>query len=330
MAGSIKLTEVDIAWAGDSLERLNVGLARVVVGQKLACKQLVACLLAGGHVLLEGVPGVAKTILARTMAQLLDLRFGRVQFTPDLLPGDLTGTVIYDPLERRFVRQSGPVFTQILLADEINRAPAKVQSALLEAMEEGQVTVGLETTPLPDPFWVVATQNPVELEGTFPLPEAQQDRFLARVTVPYPSLDDEREIAERGPVRASLSQLIPALSADSLKRLRSMTQQVHVSSPVRDYAVDLARATRRGESGAIAEVAHQLRLGVGPRGPLALLALGRAWALLCGRNHVRPDDIQSVALAALGHRIIPDYSTQAKGITNVALVNRLLDLVAVP
>ena len=197
-------------------------------------------------------------------------------------------------------------------------------------MEEGQVTVGLETTQLPDPFWVVATQNPVELEGTFPLPEAQQDRFLARVTVPYPSLDDEREIAERGPVRASLSQVIPALSADSLKRLRSMTQQVHVSSPVRDYAVDLARATRRGEPGAIAEVAHQLRLGVGPRGPLALLALGRAWALLCGRNHVRPDDIQSVALAALGHRIIPDYSTQAKGITNVALVNRLLDLVAVP
>ncbi len=330
MAGSTKLTEDDIAWAGELILRLNIGLARVIVGQKLVCKQLIACLLAGGHVLLEGVPGVAKTILARTVAQLLDLRFGRVQFTPDLLPGDLTGTVIYDPIERRFVRQSGPIFTQVLLADEINRAPAKVQSALLEAMEEGQVTVGLETTRLPEPFWVVATQNPVELEGTFPLPEAQQDRFLARVTVPYPSLDDEREIAERGPVRALLSQVAPTLCAESLMRLRAMTQLVHVSSPVRDYAVDLARATRRGEAGVIAEVAQQLRLGVGPRGPLALLALGRAWALLCGRTHVRPDDIQAVAVPAFVHRLIPDYSAQAKGVTSVALVNRLLDLVAVP
>lgn len=330
MAETIRLSAEEISWAGESLSRLHQGLAHIIVGQKLASRQLVASLLAGGHVLLEGVPGVAKTVLARTMAQLLDLRFGRVQFTPDLLPGDLTGTVIYDPLERRFIRQSGPIFTQVLLADEINRAPAKVQSALLEAMEEGQVTVGLETTRLPDPFWVVATQNPVEMEGTFPLPEAQQDRFLARVTVPYPSLEDEREIAERGPVRALLSQVVPALSAEALERLRDLTRMVHVSRPVRDYAVDLARATRRGEPGAVAEVARQLRLGVGPRGPLALLALGRAWALASGRNHVRPEDIQAVARPAFGHRIIPDYSAQAQGVTSMVLVDRLLDLVAVP
>jgi len=293
-------------------------------------RELIASLLAGGHVLLEGVPGVAKTVLAKTIARTLDLEFTRIQFTPDLLPGDLTGTVIYDPSEKRFIRQRGPIFTQVLLADEINRAPAKVQSALLEAMEEHQVTMGGESLPLPNPFWVLATQNPVELEGTFPLPEAQQDRFMARVSISYPGLDEEREIAERGPVNLPGVLESSVLGNEDLVRLQGFTARVHCSKPVRNYAVDLARATRKGQPGAIAAVAESLRMGAGPRGPLALLAFSKGLALQNRRDHVRPEDIQDAAWAVLGHRMVLDYAALARGQTVENLVMRLLDLVPVP
>lgn len=280
--------------------------------------------------LLEGVPGVAKTALAKTIAQKLDLNFRRIQFTPDLLPGDLTGTVIYDPAERRFIRQPGPIFTQVLLADEINRAPAKVQSALLEAMEEGQVTVGGESLALPNPFWVLATQNPVELEGTFPLPEAQQDRFMARVSVSYPGLEEEREIVERGPVRLSVNSAAPILDREELARLQEITARVHCSTPVRNYAVDLARATRKGYSGEVAAIADCLRLGAGPRGPLALIAFSKGLAVQRNRDHVRPEDVQAAVWAVLGHRLVLEYSEVARGQSLEQLVERLLDLVPVP
>ena len=320
----------EMAWATRCLEKLESALGRVIVGMIRQRRELLACLLAGGHVLLEGVPGIAKTALARTIAGALGLDFARVQFTPDLLPGDLTGTVIYDPMERRFIRQNGPIFTQVLLADEINRAPAKVQSALLEAMEEKQVTVGGESMPLPEPFWVLATQNPVEMEGTFPLPEAQQDRFMARVRVPYPGLEDEREIAERGPVKWTGKTEPSVLEKEELIRLQALAFRVHCSNPIRNYAIDLARATRKGQPGAVPTISESLRMGAGPRGPLALLAFSKGIALQNKRDHVRPEDIQSAALAVLGHRMVLDYAAMAKGQTMEQLVERLLDLIPVP
>lgn len=330
MAVSGCLNAVELAWAAQCLDRLEAALGRVIVGMVRPRRELIASLLAGGHVLLEGVPGVAKTALAKAIARSLDLKFTRIQFTPDLLPGDLTGTVIYDPSEKRFIRQAGPIFTQVLLADEINRAPAKVQSALLEAMEEHQVTMGGESLPLPNPFWVLATQNPVELEGTFPLPEAQQDRFMVRVSVSYPGLDEEREIAERGQLKWLGTSDSPALNNEDLIRLQGFTARVHCSKPVRNYAVDLARATRKGQPGAIPAVAESLRMGAGPRGPLALLAFSKGLALENRRDHVRPEDIQDAAWAVLGHRVVLDYAAQARGHTAENLVRRLLDLVPVP
>ena len=330
MSASSPVDSGEIEWAASSLRKLALALDRVIVGMASARKELVACLLAGGHVLLEGVPGVAKTALARSMAGLLGLGFGRIQFTPDLLPGDLTGTVFFDLAEKRFIRQKGPLFTHVLLADEINRAPAKVQSALLEAMEEGQVTVGAETLRLPDPFWVLATQNPIELDGTFPLPEAQQDRFMAKVAVSYPGLEEEREIVRRGPARLVSAPLEPVLTAADLSRLRGIAARIHGSEPVRNYAVDLVRATRKGGPGAAAAVAGKLRMGAGPRGALALVAFSRGLALQAGRDHVRPEDIQAAAGPVLGHRLVLEYQAIASGVTREGLVERLLDLVPVP
>lgn len=320
----------ELAWASGCLQALDAAIGGVIVGMARPRRELIASLLAGGHVLLEGVPGVAKTALAKTIARSLDLEFTRIQFTPDLLPGDLTGTVIYDPSEKRFIRQRGPIFTQVLLADEINRAPAKVQSALLEAMEEHQVTMGGDSLALPKPFWVLATQNPVELEGTFPLPEAQQDRFMARVSVSYPGLEEEREIAEKVAVNLIRPSATPVLGNDDLTRLQGCAARVHCSKPVRNYAVDLARATRKGQPGTIAAVAESLRMGAGPRGPLALLAFSRGLALLNRRDHVRPEDIQDAAWAVLGHRLVLDYAALARGQSAENLVERLLDLVPAP
>lgn len=330
MAKINPVTPEELSRAASSLEKLGDALGRLVVGMARPRRELLACLLAGGHVLLEGVPGVAKTALARSIAGLLALDFGRIQFTPDLLPGDLTGTVIYDPADRRFISRQGPIFTQVLLADEINRAPAKVQSALLEAMEEHQVTMEGESLPLPTPFWVLATQNPVELEGTFPLPEAQQDRFMARVSVPYPGLEEEREIVARGPIRFADHGAKPVFGAEVLGWLRDCTANIHCSQPVLNYAVDLARATRKGQPGAVGAIADCLRMGAGPRGPLALLGFSRGLAIQKGRDHVRPEDVQEAAGPVLGHRMVLDYSAMARGQTTGDLVEKLLDIVPVP
>jgi MoxR-like ATPase len=301
-----------------------------VVGQVALVEGLLVALLSGGHALVEGVPGLAKTTAIRTLAQALGLGFGRIQFTPDLLPGDLLGTPIYEPARGGFVVRRGPIFAPVLLADEINRAPAKVQSALLEAMEERQVSIGDETHALPDPFFVMATQNPVELEGTYPLPEAQIDRFLVKLVVPYPDLAEEVEIVARdahGPVHVEQVADLGELAA-----LRQAASAVHVAPALVDYAVRLARATREPAAvGArVLDGADQpatgrlIALGASPRGSIYLVRAARARALLDGRDYVTTHDLKRVAPDVLRHRVVPSYEAEASGVTAESVVRGVL------
>ena len=320
------------------LARLVAEVGRVVVGQRPLVEGLLVGLLAGGHVLVEGVPGLAKTTAVRALAQALGLGFRRVQFTPDLLPGDLIGTLVYLPDERRFEVRRGPIFSPVLLADEINRAPAKVQSALLEAMEERQVTIGDESLPLPAPFFVLATQNPIEHEGTYPLPEAQIDRFLLKLVVPYPSAAEELEIAAREDARpAAVSAVADAATVEALQRAAAA---VHVAEAVAEYAVRLVRATREpasvgarlpaGGAGAGREVAPLVAVGASPRASLFLVRAARARALLDGRAFATPHDVKRVAPDVLRHRILLTYEAEADGIPADAVVDAVLAAVETP
>jgi MoxR-like ATPase len=317
----------------DTLKRIADEIGRVVVGQQALVEGLLVALLSGGHALVEGVPGLAKTTAIRTLAQTLGLGFGRIQFTPDLLPGDLLGTPVYLPERGGFVVRRGPIFAPVLLADEINRAPAKVQSALLEAMEERQVSIGDESYPLPEPFFVMATQNPVELEGTYPLPEAQIDRFLVKLVVPYPSEDEEREIVARDAPQAARAEQVS--DAEQLAELRRAAAAVHVAPALADYAVRLARATRDpaavgarvlGADGAPVP-GRSVALGSSPRGSLYLVRAARARALLDGRDYATPHDLKRVAPDVLRHRVVPSYEAEADGVTAEALVRAVLDAV---
>jgi MoxR-like ATPase len=309
------------------VKALREELARVVVGQGELIDGLLIGLLTGGHVLVEGVPGLAKTTAVRSLAQVLGLGFRRIQFTPDLLPGDLVGTPVYLPAEQRFQVRRGPIFAPVLLADEINRAPAKVQSALLEAMEERQVTIGEETLPLPEPFLVMATQNPLDLEGTYPLPEAQVDRFLLKILVRYPALEEEREIVARD---AGLPPALrPATDAEQVRALQRATAEVHVAPALADYAVRLARATREPDlAGAMAPGA--LTVGASPRASLFLVRAARARALLDGRTFATPHDVKRIAHAVLRHRLILSYEAEADGITADGVVDALLRTLETP
>ena len=321
--------------AEETLQGLTEEIGRVVVGQHGLIEGLLVALLSGGHALVEGVPGLAKTTAVRTLAQVLGQGFGRIQFTPDLLPGDLIGTPVYVPDRRSFVVRRGPIFNSVLLADEINRAPAKVQSALLEAMEERQVSIGEESLSLPDPFFVMATQNPVELEGTYPLPEAQIDRFLLKLVVPYPAEEEEREIVRRDalpkpPVRA-------IADAESLRFLRRSAGEVHVAQPVMDYAVRLARATRDPAAvGARIGVRDarstqsDVALGASPRASMYLVRAARARALLDGRRFATPHDVKRVAPDVLRHRVLLSYEAEADGIGPEAVVEAVLAAVETP
>ena len=317
------------------LKALRDEVGRAVVGQHGLVDGLLIGLLAGGHVLVEGVPGLAKTTAVRSLAQALGLGFRRIQFTPDLLPGDLIGTPIWVPEQRGFSVRRGPIFAPIVLADEINRAPAKVQSALLEAMEERQVTIGDETFMLPDPFLVMATQNPIDLEGTYPLPEAQIDRFLLKLVVPYPEADEEREILARD-VRER-----PALSAVAdavrVKQLRDEAAAVYVAPAVAEYAVRLVRATREPAlAGARLErpeprpAAGTVAVGASPRATLFLVRAARARALLDGRRHTTPHDVKRVAPDVLRHRVLLSYEAEADGIRPEDVVTALLAAVEIP
>ncbi|MEU4368998.1 MoxR family ATPase [Micromonospora chersina] len=309
-----------------ALHRLRAEVAKAVVGQDAVVTGLVIALLCRGHVLLEGVPGVAKTLLVRTVAGALDLESKRVQFTPDLMPGDVTGSLIFDPRTAAFTFREGPVFTNLLLADEINRTPPKTQSALLEVMEERQVSVEGERRPLPDPFIVAATQNPVEYEGTYPLPEAQLDRFLLKLTVPLPERDEELGVlrahhAGFDPRDLRAAGVRPVATAADLAAARAAVGAVHVAEPVLGYIVDLCRATR---------VAPALELGASPRGATALLSTAKAWSWLAGRDHVTPDDVKAVARPTLRHRLRLRPEVELEGVTVDAVLDAVLATVPTP
>ncbi|PZG07728.1 AAA family ATPase [Nonomuraea aridisoli] len=310
--------------AREALAALRAEVSKAVVGQDAVVTGLVIALLCKGHVLLEGVPGVAKTLMVRTLSAALSLDFKRVQFTPDLMPGDVTGSLIYDAKTAEFEFREGPVFTNLLLADEINRTPPKTQAALLEAMEERQVSVEGSARPLPDPFVVCATQNPVEYEGTYQLPEAQLDRFLLKLTVPLPPREHEIAVLDRharGFDPRDLSQVKAVASARDLAAAREAAAMVHVAPEVLGYIVDVARATRNSPS---------LQLGVSPRGATALLAASRAWAWLSGRPYVTPDDVKAVARPALRHRIQLRPEAELEGATADGLLDGILASVPVP
>ncbi len=309
-----------------SLEALRTEIGKAVVGQDSAVTGLVVALLCRGHVLLEGVPGVAKTLLVRALAASLELDTKRVQFTPDLMPSDVTGSLVYDARTAEFSFQNGPVFTNLLLADEINRTPPKTQSSLLEAMEERQVTVDGTPRPLPEPFLVAATMNPLEYEGTYPLPEAQLDRFLLKLTVPLPSRTDEigvltRHAAGFNPRDLHAAGIRPVAGPAQLEAARRAVAQVSVSPEIAGYVVDICRATRESPS---------LTLGVSPRGATALLATARAWAWLTGRDYVTPDDVKALALPTLRHRVQLRPEAEMEGVTADAVITAILSHVPVP
>jgi len=327
------LTSGDVAEARalqNACQQLQIEIERVIVGQKRVVEQVLIALLARGHCLLQGVPGLAKTRLASTLAQALDLSFARIQFTPDLMPSDITGTDILqedpDNGRRRFEFSPGPIMTHLLLADEINRTPPKTQAALLQAMQERQLTVGSRTLDLPNPFFVLATQNPIEQEGTYPLPEAQLDRFMFMVTVQYPSRDEELLVLQRT-TGTPPERIRPVIGAKRLLELQEVVRRVPVSDAVYQFALDVTRATRPGEPGASDFVRHWLSWGAGPRAGQFLILAGKARALMRGRLHVTLEDIQSVAMPVLRHRLIPNFNAQAEGITIEQMIDRILTLV---
>ena len=302
---------------------------KVIVGQGELLDRMLVALLCRGHLLVEGVPGLAKTLAVKTLGSVLDLSFSRIQFTPDLLPADLVGTMIYQQHTGEFVARKGPVFTNLLLADEINRAPAKVQSALLEAMQERQVTLGDATHPLPDPFLVFATQNPIEQEGTYPLPEAQVDRFLLKAKVGYPSLAEEREILDRM-VAGSAPTVTTVLGRETVLRLSQRVTEIHMDDRIRDYMVALARATRAPREVGLGEIAHLIAFGASPRATLAFSQAARAMAFLQGRGYVVPEDVKGIATDVLRHRILLTYEAEAENVTSEEIVGRILERVEVP
>ena len=302
---------------------------KVIVGQRMLIERMMVALLCRGHLLVEGVPGLAKTLAVKTLGQVLDLQFSRIQFTPDLLPADLTGTLIYQQKTGEFVARKGPVFTNLLLADEINRSPAKVQSALLEAMQERQVTLGDATHLLPDPFLVFATQNPIEHEGTYPLPEAQVDRFLLKVKVDYPSKEEERQVLDRM-MSGELPQVSRVLSADAVRRLVARVREVYVDERLRDYMVALVSATRRPKDVGLADLVPLIAFGASPRATLAFSEASRALAFLRGRGYVVPEDVKEIAKDVLRHRVLLSYEAEAENVAAETIVDRILERVEVP
>ncbi len=310
------------------LERALFELKRVVVGQERVLERVLVCLLARGHLLLEGVPGLAKTLTVKTLAEVFGGTFHRIQFTPDLVPSDLVGTRIYRPGDGEFATELGPVFCNFLLADEVNRAPAKVQSALLEVMQEHQVTIAGTTYPVPEPFLVLATQNPIESEGTYPLPEAQLDRFMLKVLVDYPDSADELEVVQRS--LSGLAEVAEIVSAERLRGLQEAAAGVYVDHAVSAYAVQLVLATRRPAEHGLAELERLVAFGASPRGSIGLIHAARALALLRGRRYVLPQDVAELATDVLRHRIVLSYESLAEERTADEIVNAVLGAVAMP
>jgi MoxR-like ATPase len=311
------------------IDDLMAEIGKVIVGQTYMVERVLVGLLAGGHVLLEGVPGLAKTLTVRTICDTIHAKFSRIQFTPDLLPADLVGTVIYEQRTGEFSSKLGPIFANLVLADEINRAPAKVQSALLEAMQERQVTIGDKTYALPDPFVVMATQNPIEQEGTYALPEAQVDRFMLMIKVSYPTRDEERAVMDRmtSPVQATASA---RTTPERLLEARRVVRDVYVDDRVKDYIVDVVFATRQPEQKGLKELAPLIEYGASPRASIALNLAARAHAFLRHRGYVTPEDVKAIGPDVLRHRVVLSYEAEAEEVTAEDIVRRVFEVVEVP
>jgi MoxR-like ATPase len=311
------------------VQPLRQEIGRVIVGQHHLVDRLIVGLISNGHILLEGVPGLAKTLALKTLAGAVGLHFSRLQFTPDMLPADIVGTMIYNPRDGSFSTKQGPVFANLVLADEINRAPAKVQSALLEAMQERQVTLGDESHPLPDPFLVLATQNPLEQEGTYPLPEAQVDRFMLKVLVKYPNRSEERAILDTMAVTERLFEVQPVVSAEDILQARKVVSSIYVDEKVKDYIVDIVLATRDPQPYGI-DLNGYVQCGASPRATISLTLGARAVAFLQGRGYVTPQDVKDVAYDVLRHRIIVSYEAEAENITSENIIAGVLEGLPVP
>jgi len=329
MSDAVEAVEREIPLGRAKLDVFFQEVGKIIVGQRGLIERLLIGLLTDGHILLEGVPGLAKTLAVRTVARALQLHFQRIQFTPDLLPADVIGTQIYNPRSGDFTVKKGPIFANVILADEINRSPAKVQSALLEAMQEKQVTIGEQSYPLAQPFLVLATQNPIEQEGTYPLPEAQVDRFMLKVKLTYPSREEELAILERmGTIEPDLS-VQAVLGPDDIFFLRKTLDRVYVDARINQYIVDLVQATRQpGEFGA--DLAGLIQYGASPRATIFLQRAARGMAFLAGRGFVTPEDVKSIALDVLRHRLLISYEAEAEEMTPETLVERILERMPVP
>jgi MoxR-like ATPase len=326
---SDRLTE-DVTKFQSRFSTLKAEVGKVLVGQEDMLHRLMLGLLAGGHVLLEGVPGLAKTLVIKTLADSLDGTFSRVQFTPDMLPGDIVGTQIYNPREGSYTVKKGPVFGNFILADEINRAPAKVQAALLEAMQEKQVTLGDQTFKLTEPFLVLATQNPIEQEGTYPLPEAQLDRFMLKIRVGYPTKDEEVKIIDRMAGNAAEPTASKVMTTDEILAARDVVKQIFVDDKVKRYAVDLVAATRDPKANNLAALAPLIDNGASPRASISLIKVAKAQALLSGRSYISPHDVKTIAHDVLRHRILVSYEAEAQGKSTDHVIAQILENVPVP
>jgi len=330
MKSEIEDVAREIAREQALIQRVLDAMASVIVGQQYLMERILVALLCNGHILIEGVPGLAKTKVVKSLAQLIDARFQRIQFTPDLLPADLIGTLIYNPHEGVFTTRKGPIFANIVLADEINRAPAKVHSALLEAMEERQVTIGEVSYLLEDPFLVLATQNPIEQEGTYPLPEAQMDRFMLKIVITYPSREEEREIMRRAGHVARNGVLGPLIHRDDIVRMRALVDAIYLDEKIEKYILDLVFATREPARHGFPDLERFITYGASPRASINLVLAARAMAFLRGRGYVVPQDVKDVAADVLRHRVIPSYEADAEGMTVDRLIDRLLAETVVP
>ncbi len=311
------------------INKLRSEIGRVVVGQQYLVDRLLVGLLANGHVLLEGVPGLAKTLSVRTLAAAIQAKFNRIQFTPDLLPADITGTLIYNPQDGKYHATKGPIFANLVLADEINRAPAKVQSALLEAMQERQVTLGGETMTLPSPFLVLATENPIDQEGTYPLPEAQVDRFMFKIVIDYPTEVEERKILDTMAFTSASTKIDAVIALEEILNTRKLVDRIHVDDKIRDYIVKIVFATRKPEQYGL-DIKHLIQFGASPRATINLALAAKAWALLEGRAYVTPQDIKSIGPDVLRHRIILTYEAEAEGVTTEDIIAKVFNTVPVP
>jgi len=329
MGQGVMVINEKVKEASSFIQDLVREIEKVIVGQKYLIDRLLVGLLANGHVLLEGVPGLAKTLSVKTLSDTVKTKFQRIQFTPDLLPADLIGTLIYEPDKGTFTTKKGPIFANIILADEINRAPAKVQSALLEAMQERQVTIGDETFPLDKPFLVLATQNPIEQEGTYPLPEAQVDRFMLKLKIDYPTKAEEREIMDRMAFTDKQISAQPVISPEQILETRKIVDEIYIDDKVKDYIIDLVFATRTPDEYNL-DLKRYIEYGASPRATIYLTLASKAYAFTQGRGYVTPQDVKSIGMDVLRHRVIITYEAEAEDLTSEDVVQRIFDEVEVP